>query len=164
VSDSYQRPARASLGVCERAGHELSGRNLKPVRGRNGAPRWVCRACRNEDTRRSYVRRAHGIYLTPDTEEQLVSDRNLPPRPIPNPADEYARLRTLGLRPGHARYLAVKACQTRIALGSVGRPREPREHGSEKGWRQHRTDGTVPCPPCLAAHSRHNLGQQRTAA
>lgn len=39
------------------------------------------------------------------------------------------------------------------ALPPGGRPRAPREHGSETGWRQHRTDGTPPCDDCLAAHA-----------
>lgn len=35
--------------------------------------------------------------------------------------------------------------------------RLPREHGTERGWRQHRHDGTTACRRCAAAHSRHNV-------
>ena len=37
-----------------------------------------------------------------------------------------------------------------------GRPAAPREHGSEKGYQQHRHRRDMPaCQPCLAAHSQH---------
>lgn len=37
-----------------------------------------------------------------------------------------------------------------------GRPRLPREHGTERGFQQHRTDRTPPCGRCLYAHQLHN--------
>jgi len=41
---------------------------------------------------------------------------------------------------------------------TVGHPpllsgREPREHGTERGYRQHRTADDPACPPCTAAHT-----------
>lgn len=38
------------------------------------------------------------------------------------------------------------------ARPGAGRPRLPREHGTERGWGQHRTHADPPCPDCRAAH------------
>lgn len=42
-----------------------------------------------------------------------------------------------------------------------GRRRLPVEHGTDRGYFQHRTRGELPCQPCRAAHSAHN---QRVAS
>ena len=34
----------------------------------------------------------------------------------------------------------------------MGKPRLPREHGTERGYQQHGTDRTVPGNGCLTAH------------
>ena len=34
------------------------------------------------------------------------------------------------------------------------KPRMPREHGTERGYRQHNEDGTIPGNGCLVAHTR----------
>lgn len=42
--------------------------------------------------------------------------------------------------------------ETGPTLTSVGRPPAPREHGTAKGWGQHRTHGDPVCEPCRIAH------------
>lgn len=37
-----------------------------------------------------------------------------------------------------------------------GRPRKPEEHGTERGYQQHRYNGTPYCAACREAHTRHN--------
>lgn len=37
-----------------------------------------------------------------------------------------------------------------------GRPRKPREHDTERGYQQHRQDGTPPCIGCRRAHRAYN--------
>lgn len=37
-----------------------------------------------------------------------------------------------------------------------GRPRKPEEHGTERGYQQHRYRGTKACDVCRAAHAEHN--------
>lgn len=71
---------------------------------------------------------------------------------------EYLRLVDAGARPTVAATVVHEQQRRRPSGGP--RP-APREHGSERGWRQHRTDGTEACEACRAAHSRHNL--RRTA-
>ncbi len=51
--------------------------------------------------------------------------------------------------------------ERRVILGGTrshpllprGAKRQPIKHGSENGYRQHRTHGIVPCPECLVAHN-----------
>lgn len=39
-----------------------------------------------------------------------------------------------------------------------------REHGSERGYQQHRYDGTPTCTPCKDAHAQHNESPERRTA
>lgn len=83
-------------------------------------------------------------------------------RPARTAEAELLRLRTAGVNPATALLLAVATCRSR--LSASGRWPDRREHGSEKGWRQHRTDGIKACAPCRAAHSRHVLADRSGAA
>lgn len=42
-----------------------------------------------------------------------------------------------------------------VCAPANGRPRKPREHGTERGFEQHRYDGTAPCAECRWAHRQH---------
>jgi hypothetical protein len=45
-----------------------------------------------------------------------------------------------------------------------GRPPAPREHGTERGYRQHRTRREDACDPCRAAHLEHNTADATQVA
>lgn len=44
------------------------------------------------------------------------------------------------------------------AANRGGRPASPREHGSQKGYDQHRYYGESPCGRCLYAHQTYVTG------
>lgn len=46
--------------------------------------------------------------------------------------------------------------------GIAGRPRVIREHGTERGWQQHRHDRTAKCFACRLAHSSHTNDREAT--
>jgi predicted GIY-YIG superfamily endonuclease len=46
---------------------------------------------------------------------------------------------------------------------SRGRPFKPREHGTERGYQQHRHLREPYCEECRRAHAENNRGQQRPA-
>ena len=46
---------------------------------------------------------------------------------------------------------------------SGGRRRLPVEHGTERGYQQHRVRHELPCLPCAAAHSRE-VSQRKQAS
>ena len=66
---------------------------------------------------------------------------------------EYLRLIRAGVNAPVAAVLVHEQVRRRPTGGPA---RVAREHGSERGWRQHRTDGTSSCPDCRAAHVQHN--------
>lgn len=75
--------------------------------------------------------------------------------------EEFRRLVSVGVARRIAATLVYEqlASRHRQAGALGGRPRTAREHGSERGFRQHRTDLTPACGPCLSAHTAHNRGQ-----
>ncbi|TKJ24345.1 hypothetical protein [Blastococcus sp. CCUG 61487] len=66
-------------------------------------------------------------------------------------ASELGRLTALGVN---------RAAAAVLAAGPGPRPKKtrelPREHGSERGYRQHIDRGETTCPPCRAAHAAYN--------
>lgn len=72
---------------------------------------------------------------------------------------EYCRLLRAGVSPRSAAVVVLEQ-QRRRPRPDPGPTPAPREHGTERGWRQHRTDGTEACSDCKAAHSRHNLDRR----
>lgn len=48
-------------------------------------------------------------------------------------------------------------------FAAVGRPRLPREHGTERGYQQHRTWRDPACGRCLLAHQQHNTKEPAVA-
>lgn len=66
-------------------------------------------------------------------------------------AAEYSRLVDVGVRPDIARTLADEITARRAPRA---RWRYPREHGTERGYRQHQQTYRDPaCRPCLDAHA-----------
>jgi hypothetical protein len=64
---------------------------------------------------------------------------------------EYDRLIALEVSPRVAVVLAHRLDHVREYQGR--RTRYPREHGSVRGYQQHRHLGLPPCEPCLDAHA-----------
>lgn len=79
------------------------------------------------------------------------------------PPRELLRLVSVGVRPLTAHALAVELARRRHP---TGRRRRPREHGSERGYRQHQqTYRDEPCDPCRGAHADYtNEHSRRTTA
>lgn len=70
---------------------------------------------------------------------------------VPSRTDEYSRLVGAGVNRRTARVLAAELGRSRHPSG---RRRYPREHGSERGYRQHQQIyRDPPCVPCRAAHA-----------
>jgi hypothetical protein len=68
---------------------------------------------------------------------------------------EYTRLVLAGVNPRAAGVLALgREEQRRRQRADEQRP--AREHGTERGYRQHQTYGERSCVPCRAAHTRYN--------
>lgn len=44
---------------------------------------------------------------------------------------------------------------------TIRRHRNPREHGTLRGYRQHQAPHDPPCPPCRAAHAEDRGGRRR---
>lgn len=73
---------------------------------------------------------------------------------------EYLRLVRSGVTTTVAATVVLEHHRRRRVTGPV---RLPREHGTERGYHQHRADGTERCAPCVAAHTRHNARARRAA-
>jgi hypothetical protein len=74
---------------------------------------------------------------------------------------EYLRLVRSGVPTTVAATVVLE--QHRRTRRTGGRPRAPREHGTERGYWQHRADHAPACPPCRAAHTAHNLAARRAS-
>ncbi|TFV83131.1 hypothetical protein [Blastococcus sp. CT_GayMR16] len=72
-------------------------------------------------------------------------------------AQEVVRLFAAGVQdPSIALLCASALCVQREQRRELTRRRHyrPREHGSDRGYYQHRYDGTPPCRSCRIAHGR----------
>lgn len=78
-------------------------------------------------------------------------------------ADEYSRLVLAGVNPHTAGVLAAGRDEQRRRQ-RADEQRAPREHGTERGYRQHQTHGDRFCTPCRTAHTRYNDEHSRRTA
>ncbi|RBY82667.1 hypothetical protein DQ240_18390 [Blastococcus sp. TF02A-26] len=78
--------------------------------------------------------------------------------PTPERA-EFERLVRAGVTP---RVAATIALEQRDRRRGPGRPALAREHGTNRGYHQHRSRGEDACAPCLDAHAAcFNLSDRR---
>lgn len=142
--------------------------------------RWSCPGCSTTVVGSPQLRERAQLehaerHRTPDPEPGTAPDpprprrarprRSRAPVPVGRPLQEAAEVARL-LGAGVRSVAVARRCASAVSYQHelAHRALLPREHGSERGYQQHRYDDTPACAPCLDAHAEHNETLERRSA